>query len=102
MLYLPKLHENMDVRSILFVETLSYESLHSKELIHSFLILTVTCCVCQHFHTSVSLSLREFLFGSLTALCGRLGKTGRQVKIDKKDMTDRDVSSRDVPRSEET
>ena len=34
----------------------------------------------------------EFLFGSLTALCGRLGKTGRQVKIDKKDMTDRDVA----------
>ena len=34
----------------------------------------------------------EFLLGSLTALCGRLGKTGRQVKIDKKDMTDRDVA----------
>ena len=38
----------------------------------------------ENFYLDVSL---------LTARSGRLGETGRQVKIDKKDMTDRDVST---------
>ena len=50
-----------------------------------FLILTV-------MFANISTRRKNFYLDPSLHSGGRLGKTGRQVKIDKKDMTDRDVA----------